>query len=106
MSKKIDEINTAEKILKILYKALGNEQFNFHVAKLKGKSTEKAGEEVMETKLQSIDTKRLLELVSALEKIANLKKKKCAETAENENKPGKIVLPEVEFPEDFGGDDI
>lgn len=105
MSRKIDEIKTAEKILKILYKALGKEQFNFHVAKLKGKTEEGNTEDIVETRLEALDTKRLLEVVTVLEKIVNLKKKTGAEEAEDQNRPGKIVLPEVEFPEEFGGDE-
>lgn len=105
MNRKIDEIKTAEKILKILYKALGKEQFNYHVAKLKGKNGEGASEDVVETKLEALDTKRLLEVVTVLEKIVNLKKKTGAETEPEDSRPGKIILPEVEFPEDFGGDE-
>ena len=105
MRKKVDEIKTAEKILNILYKALGNEQFNFHVAKLKGKTGEGNTEDVIETKLEALDTKRLLEVVTALEKIVNLKKKTEVETLNGESKPGKIVIPEVEYPDDSGGDE-
>ncbi len=105
MSKKIDEIKTAEKILKILYKALGKEQFNYHVAKLKGKNGEGATEDVVETKLEALDTKRLLEVVTVLEKIVNLKRKTGEESTAEGSVQGKIVLPEVEFPEDFGGDE-
>ncbi len=105
MNRKIDEIKTAEKILKILYKALGKEQFNYHVAKLKGKNGEGSTEDVVETKLEALDTKRLLEVVTVLEKIVNLKKKTGFDSEAEENRPGKIVLPDVEFPEDFGGDE-
>ena len=105
MRKKIDEIKTAEKILDIVYKALGGGQFNFHVAKLKGKTGEGNTEDVVETKLEALDTKRLLELVSALEKLVNLKKKTATEQTEADEKPGKIILPEVEFPDNFGGDE-
>lgn len=106
MSKKIDEIKTAEKVLKILYKALGKEQFNYHVAKLKGKNGEGSTEDVVETKLEALDTKRLLEVVTVLEKIVNLKRKTGQEESVDENKPGKIILPDVEFPEGNGGDEL
>ena len=104
MRKKVDEIKTAEKIIKILYKALGEEQFNYHVAKLKGKNGEGNTEDVVETKLEALDTKRLLEVVTVLEKIVNLKKKSCPEMTPDGEETGKIVLPDVEFPDDFGGD--
>ena len=105
MRKKVDEIKLAEKILDIVYKALKGGQFNFHVAKLKGKNGEGNREDVVETKLEALDTKRLLEVVSALEKIVNLKKKSGTDSQESEGKPGRIVLPEVEYPEGFGGDE-
>ncbi len=104
MKKKIDEIVTAEKILEIVYKALSGGQFNYHVAKIKGKATGSAAEDVVETKLKAIDTKRLLEAVTALEKIINLKKKTAVGESE-EACCGKVILPDVEFPENFGGDE-
>lgn len=104
MNKKVDEIKTADKILKIVYDALAGGQFNYHVAKLKGKSGETNGEDILETKLKAIDTKRLLEAVTALEKIINVKKRVYPEEQEKES-AGKVVLPEVVFPEEVGGDE-
>lgn len=97
MSRKIDEIKTAEKILKIVYKALDKGQFNFHVAKAK--------EDVVETRLEALDTKRILEAVTALEKIVNMKKKSLENGVSDEETKGRIILPEVEYPEDDGGDE-
>ena len=107
MSKrKVDEIKTAEKILKIVFDALSGGQFNFHVAKLKGKTGEGNTEDVVETKLEALDTKRLLEVVTALEKIVNMKKKAGEELrTEQPESAGKIILPEIEYPDTCGGDE-
>ena len=96
--KKVDEIKTAEKILKIIYRELGKGQFNFHVAKAK--------EDMVETKLEALDTKRILEAVTALEKIVNMKKKSAEDRPPEEELKGKIILPEVEYPEDAGGEEL
>ena len=92
--KKANEINTADKILKIVYEALGGGQFNYHVAKLK--------DEIYETKLETLDTKRILEVVTALEKIVNMKNK-AGETSDKETKPqGEIIIPETICPDEGG----
>lgn len=101
--RKIDEIETANKILKILFDALKTGQFNFHVAKLKGSKEDGSGEEITETRLDAIDTKRLLETVTAIEKIVNMKNKAESDIQQAEE-AAKIVLPEVEFPQDSEGD--
>ena len=99
--RKIDEIETANKILKILFEALKTGQFNFHVAKLKGSKEDGSG--ITETRLDAIDTKRLLETVTAIEKIVNMKNKAESDIQQAEE-AAKIVLPEVEFPQDSEGD--
>ncbi len=106
MNNEVDEISTADKILKILFDALARGQFNYHVAKLKNKTEEGNTEDVVETKLKALDTKRILEAVSALEKIVNMKKKMEENTAVKEEGAGKIMLPEVEFPTEDGGEGI
>ena len=102
--RKIDEIETADKILKILFAALKKGQFNYHVAKLKGSKEDGSGEEITETQLDAIDTKRLLETVTAIEKIVNMKKK-AESDAQSAAEAAEIVLPEVEFPKDDEGDE-
>lgn len=99
---KISEIDTAEKILSIVFDALSKGQFNYHVAKLKGKTEDGNTEEMVATKLNAIDTKRLLEAVTALEKIVNLKNK--ADGKEIAEASSKIILPEVEYPKEEGGE--
>ena len=100
---KIDEIKTADKILKIIFKALKEGQCNFHVAKIKGGKGDGGTEEITETQLDAIDTKRLLETVTAIEKIVNMKKKTDGEV-KNTPQTAKIVIPDVEFPDIDGGD--
>ncbi|MDP4118144.1 MAG: hypothetical protein Q8873_03015 [Bacillota bacterium] len=102
----IKEVQTADRILEIVLEALKMGQFNYHVAKLKNKNGE-TGEDVIETKLKALDTKRILEVVTALEKIVNVKRKVSDESVQSENQEaGKIILPDIEYPQDCGGDEI
>lgn len=104
--KETEELEAADKIIKLLSEALDEQQFHFHVAKLKESSCGNASEELIAKKLEAIDTKRLLEAITALEKVFNMKKKLLQASSKTEvkiqtkNSGGKIMLPPIEIPQE------
>ncbi len=104
------ELEAVDEIIKAVFKSASDGDFNLHILKVK----DNGQEELVEKRLASLDTKRILEAAATLEKAVAIKKKllddckeKAPERQEANESTGLVILPPIVLPEgqqDKGGE--